>query len=180
MARRKAVCVTGMPGSGKEGFLDVAQEMGLPVVRMGDVVREEAARRGLDGTDVSVGTMADAERRKHGPAVWARRTLERIDADAVVIDGLRSRAELKAFRDGFDEVVVVAVHASPRTRHTRMTLRGREDDDLDTAGFQVRDQRELAWGLGEVIALADRMIVNEGSYEAFQGEARRVLERAFG
>ncbi|MFA5579215.1 MAG: AAA family ATPase, partial [Methanothrix sp.] len=33
----------GMPGSGKSVAADVAREMNIPVVVMGDVIREEAA-----------------------------------------------------------------------------------------------------------------------------------------
>src|SRR5437773_942901 len=58
----RVVCLTGMPGCGKEEALAVAQTLGFSVVRMGDVVREEALRRGLPITDATVGGMANAER----------------------------------------------------------------------------------------------------------------------
>ncbi len=47
VGRRRSVivCVTGMPGCGKEEVARIAERMGFSVVRMGDVVREEAARR---------------------------------------------------------------------------------------------------------------------------------------
>ncbi|MFQ6012435.1 MAG: AAA family ATPase [Thermoplasmata archaeon] len=175
-----ALCVTGMPGSGKEAFLEIAGQRGLPVIRMGDVVREEAARRGIGLTDEGVGGMADREREKHGMDVWARRTLERIETDRVIIDGLRSLEELDAFASRFtDGVVLVAVHASPSTRYRRIAQRARQDDIASEAAFRTRDRRELRWGLGGVIALADEMVVNEGDREEFQAEVRAILERVF-
>ncbi|MFQ5552343.1 MAG: AAA family ATPase [Thermoplasmata archaeon] len=180
MGGGKALCVTGMPGSGKEAFLAIATKRGLPIIRMGDVVRQEAARRGIDFTDVGVGGMADREREEHGRDIWAQRTLERIETDRVVIDGLRSLEELDAFTRRFtDGVVLVAVHASQGTRYRRIAQRARQDDIDSEVAFRTRDRRELRWGLGGLIALADEMVVNEGDLEAFRAEARAILERVF-
>jgi dephospho-CoA kinase len=181
MPSAKAVCVTGMPGCGKEEFLKIAAEVGLPIIRMGDVVREEARKRGISLTDMGVGGMANEEREIHGADIWARRTLEQISNDRVVIDGVRSPAEVEAFREAFGGcLIVVAIHASPRTRYERISSRRRKDDIATEEQLRSRDQRELRWGLGKVIALADYMIVNEGSLEDFRKEARDVLRRVFG
>lgn len=178
---RRALCITGMPGCGKEEVLKVAVEGGYAVVRMGDVVRAEAARRGLPATDAGVGGMAHEERERHGPAVWARRTLAEATADDLVIDGIRSLHEVAYFREAFGEALtVVAVHASPRTRHRRIARRQRRDDAETEEALRRRDERELAWGLGQVIALADRMIVNEGSLEDLRKGAGRLLQEVFG
>ncbi|MEE9593327.1 MAG: AAA family ATPase [Thermoplasmata archaeon] len=180
MGDGKALCVTGMPGSGKEAFLELAAERGLPVIRMGDVVRQEADRRGIDLTDVGVGGMADREREQHGMDIWAHRTLERIATDRVIIDGLRSLEELDTFTQRFtDGVVLVAVHASQKTRYQRIARRARQDDIDSETAFRTRDRRELRWGLGGVIALADEIVVNEGDLEAFRAEAGSILERVF-
>src|SRR5947209_15554784 len=68
--RVKVVCVTGMPGCGKDELLGVARDLGFSIVRMGDVVREEATRRGLPITDEAVGGMAHAERQAYGFGIW--------------------------------------------------------------------------------------------------------------
>ncbi len=177
----KVVCVAGMPGCGKEEVLNVAQDLGFTIVRMGDVVREEAHRRGLPITDASVGGMAHAEREAHGFGIWAERTLPRIRGDRVLVDGLRGRGELDVFRKAFGEALaVVAVHASPKTRHERMLRRKRTDDAVTIEAVQARDLRELSWGLGDVIATADVMLVNEASLDDFRRQARAALERLHG
>lgn len=174
---RKIVCVTGLPGSGKDEVVQVARELGYDVVRMGDVVREEAARRRLPITDAAVGGMAHQERIEHGFGVWAERTVPRVAGDRVLIDGLRGKAELDVFRRAFgDRLVVLAVHASPATRHARMATRQRSDDAATRAALRARDERELGWGLGEVIAMAEVLLVNEGSLTAFRRTARAALE----
>src|SRR2546428_29252 len=104
-----------MPGCGKEEVLVAAKDVGFSIVRMGDVVREEAQRRGLPITDAAIGGMAHAEREAHGFGIWAERTLPRIHGERVVVEGLRGRAELEVFRKAFGEgLVVVAVHPKRR------------------------------------------------------------------
>ncbi len=159
----------------------MASEIGLPVIRMGDVVREEAARRGIVPTDEGIGGMAHREREVHGPDVWARRTLELMSAERMVIDGVRSLEEVAFFRQTFgDGLTILAVLASPKTRYMRISKRSRDDDILTEKELSVRDERELRWGLGNVIALADHVIVNEGSLGEFQETARALLEEVFG
>ncbi|MFW5929498.1 MAG: AAA family ATPase, partial [Halobacteriota archaeon] len=62
----KVVATVGLPGSGKSVFEDVAGELDVPVVSMGDVIRREVARRGLDPSDVNMGRVAVDLREKEG------------------------------------------------------------------------------------------------------------------
>ncbi len=177
----KVICVTGMPAAGKEEFQKVAAREGYTIVRMGDVVREEARRRGLPITDAAVGGMAHAERETHGVAVWAERTIPHARADRVCIDGLRSPAELATFRKAFaGGLVVFAVTAAPKTRWERVQRRRRADDARTWDEFLRRDARERGWGLEEVIAAADVTIVNEGTLEQFYTDVREALRKLDG
>ena len=177
----KVLCLTGMPGCGKEELVRVAQELGFSIVRMGDTVREEAARRNLGTSDEAIGGFAHREREAHGYGVWAERTLPRVVGEHILIDGLRGSAELEAFRKALGESLqVVAVHASPRVRFGRLRARDRSDAPASWDEFLVRDRRELAWGLGDVIATADFLIVNEGDLGSFRARARDVMESVLG
>ncbi|HEV8595032.1 MAG TPA: AAA family ATPase [Thermoplasmata archaeon] len=173
----RVICVTGMPGCGKEEFVKVAEQRGLAIVRMGDIVREEAKRRGLKFSDETVGGMAHEERVKNGFGVWAERTVPHITDRPTVIDGIRGREEVEVFRRAFgDRLAVVAIHASPKVRYERIRKRGRGDDVISLEEFRRREERELGWGLGEVIATADFTVVNEDGLEGMQAECRRVLD----
>ena len=177
-SRVKVLCVTGMPAAGKEEFQKVASEMGFDVVRMGDVVRDEARRRGLPVTDTAVGGMAHAERGAHGDAIWAERTIPRVTGPRVLIDGLRSPAELAVFRNAFGPgLVVFAVEAAPETRWRRVQRRRRADDATTWEEFLRRDARERGWGLEDVIAAADVVIEHVGTLEEFYAAARAALRR---
>jgi len=170
--------VTGMPGCGKEELLQVAASLGLPVLRMGDVVRDEARRRGLPITDLAVGGMANTEREKHGLAVWAERTVPHVTAKLSLIDGVRGTAEVAVFRKAWPrQVAVIAVDASPEVRLERVKRRARPDDAPTLAAFLERDRRELSWGLGEVIAAAEHHLDNEGTLEDFRRRSREMLTK---
>ena len=162
----KILVTTGMPGSGKEELLSRCIARGAKVIRMGDMVREKAKEFGLDLSDSSVGSLADEERKRYGMDVWAKRTIPFVGGDLVAIDGTRGPDEIRAFRKAFgDALVVVAVHAAPRTRFERLKSRGRPDSPSDFGEFELRDKRELDWGLGDAIALADYMVINEDILE---------------
>lgn len=159
----------------------MAVELGYAVVRMGDVVRDEARKRGLPITDAIVGGMAHEERQKHGVAVWAERTIPRVKGERVLIDGLRSPAEREVFRHAFgNQLLVFGIVASQRARWERVQRRRRPDDAQTFEEFQRRDARELGWGLGEVVASADLTIVNEGTLEAFRSRVREELRKLDG
>ena len=174
----RILVTTGMPGAGKEEFLMVCQSRGAKVVRMGDIVREKVKELGLDPSDNSVGTLANDERKRYGMDIWAKRTIQFVGGDLVVIDGTRGPDEVRAFKHAFGEaLIVVAIHSSPRTRYDRIKSRSRGDSPTTWDEFEQREKRELAWGLGEVIATADYMIVNEGTLSQLKTDVRKFLAK---
>ena len=109
----KIVGFVGMPGSGKSAAAGVAREMNIPVVVMGDVIREEAARRGLPPTDRNLGAVGNDLRSKEGPDAIATRCLAKIratGASVVVVEGIRSRSEVERFRESADDFLLIEVY----------------------------------------------------------------------
>jgi Dephospho-CoA kinase len=169
------LAVTGMPGAGKEEFLNVAKEDGINSVRMGDVVREHYALSDSVANDISVGVFADSERKKFGNNVWAKRTMEKMSGDMFLVDGCRSMAEINAFKELGGDIRIVAIHSPPEIRYDRLVKRGRDDAPKNISEFEVRDAREISWGLGEVVALSNIMIVNSSSLENFRISSKEAL-----
>jgi dephospho-CoA kinase len=170
------IILTGMPGSGKGEFVAVARRRGYQVVTMGDVVRDEAARQGIAMNDSGVGGFASAERQRHGGDIWAARTLPRIRSDRTIIDGSRGTDELARFRAGLGQRVrVVAIHTAPQERFRRLQRRERPDAPKTWQEFADRDMRELSWGLGNLIALADVMMLNDGDLDTFRVRVDELL-----
>lgn len=173
---RRIVLVTGMPGSGKTELVFIAREMDVSIISMGDVVRSHANANGIPPD--RIGEFADSERKEHGYHIWAERTMPSIKGERVLIDGTRGLDEVERYRKEYGDVLkIVAVHSSQSTRFERLKARLRSDDPNLLEKFRERDRRELEWGIGHVIALADFMLVNEGPLEEFRDEARDVLTK---
>jgi dephospho-CoA kinase len=172
----KLIVTVGMPGSGKDELISVAQSMGLATLKMGDLVRDETRRRGLPLTNANVGRIASEERDKHGPAVWAQRAVPKLTETRMLVDGCRSDTEVTVFRHNFGDLYVLGIFASPEMRYDRMAARNRHDDGGGLQEFYDRDRRELKWGIGNAFALADGMLINEGTLEEFRRAARARLE----
>lgn len=179
----------GLPGSGKGEAATVAADAGIPVVVMGDVIRAECRRRGLDPAEHH-GQVAVALREEEGDDAIAARTLPRIREAAaerdredatVLVDGLRSTVELERFREAFgDDFTLVAVRAPFELRAERLDERGRDASDADLESLRERDARELDLGLGETLDRADVEIDNTGSLAAFRARVREVLDAGDG
>ena len=176
----RAIAFTGMPGAGKTVAVDVARELGIPVVRMGDAVWDEVRNRGLPLVHEHVGRVATEMREKYGRGIWAERTSDKVldlAVPTVVIDGVRTEEEVDVFRARLGhDFTLVAIHASPATRLRRILERQREDDARNAQEFHARDERELGWGIGRVIALADVMLVNEEHPERLAAQVREILK----
>ena len=172
----KLILTTGMPGAGKEEFLLAASDSGIPFLRMGDIVRESHAKRSEEDRDLSVGQLANLDRQRYGFDIWAKRAMEKMYGDIFMIDGCRSMDEVRAYRNISDDVNIVGIFASPATRYDRLVKRGRDDAPKNIEEFQARDTRELGWGLGETMALADYMIINESSLEDFKRDVKKLME----
>ena len=172
--------ITGMPGSGKTTASDVVREMGYPIVSMGDVIRAETERRGLEPNPENVGRVMLMLREEEGAEAVARRVIPKalsLKSRLVLIEGIRSLHEVEEFRRRLPNFRLIAIHASPRTRFRRLYMRGRSDDPKSWDIFMERDMRELSVGLGDAIAMADFMLVNEGTRDQLRRNMRRLVER---
>ena len=165
-----------MPGAGKSTVASFLKDKGFAVVTMGDVIREEAKRQGLEPTDVNLGKMMLKLRQDLGPGAVGQIVLQKLQRDhandnnnsgggsnknssIVVIDGIRSVAEVEVLKK-VGHVRLLAIHASEDTRFNYLRKRGRADAPSDSNEFTGRDKRELSVGVSEAIALANEMISN--------------------
>ena len=166
-----------MPGAGKSTVASFLKDKGFAVVTMGDVIREEAKRQGLEPTDVNLGKMMLKLRQDLGPGAVGQIVLQKLQRDHyandnnsgssgsnknysnVVIDGIRSVAEIEVLKQ-VGHVRLLAIHASEDTRFKYLRRRGRADAPSDSNEFTGRDKRELSVGVSEAIALANEMISN--------------------
>jgi len=178
----------GAPAAGKTVAAAVARELGIPVITMGDVIREEVQRRGLPFTDEYLGGVANELRAREGMDVIAKRCIPLIRAliehavkeaakPVLVIDGIRGLAEVEAFKQAFgSKFILVRIDAPLELRYARSQTRGRGDDSLGFEEFKRREARENQWGMAAAMAKADRVISNEGTIAAFKARIQDLLD----
>ena len=168
--------ISGMPGSGKSLVSEMATKRGAMIVSMGDIVREEAKKRGDSSKET-----AKNLRKEHGDYIVSELTIQKIKRlldegnEKIVVEGIRSHHEVELFKENFESFMIVSVFASPITRFERLKIRMREDDSQDYDGFLERDYRELGFGLGNVISLSDEMIINESDLESYYEKIEELL-----
>ena len=201
----KIIGLIGLPGSGKGEASRVAKQQGLTVLVMGDVIRQEAARQGLEATDANLGRIGCSLREKEGPQAVARRILKRALASGektVVVDGLRSREEADYFAAHARQFHLVEICAPAEQRLKWLQSRGRPDDPgrslagigaelyqdekiiascgepdgLAAAALEQRECREMGWGMCQAIEAAGLKLKNDGSLEEFRENVRKLLD----
>ena len=123
------------------------------------------------------GEIASRERKANGMDIWAKRTIERVQSNFVVVEGVRNIEEIQRFRKDMVIGLVVSISSGRDTRYARLLKRGREDDPRNIEEFTVREKRELSWGIGEVLATADRYICNDSSIVAFRESVKEFLRQ---
>jgi dephospho-CoA kinase len=180
----KIIAFVGMPASGKSEAARIAAEMGIPVINMGDVIRKEVLRLGLEPNDSNTGMVATQLRKCEGmDAVAVRCVFQIRDAgsDLVVVDGVRGIAEVECFRREFGEgFILISIYAPIEIRFSRVQKRGRSDDMNSIEGLRNRDERELGWGMGEAIDASNIEIENNSTLENFKKNVVEVLSNYLG
>ncbi|MDM8000136.1 MAG: AAA family ATPase [Dehalococcoidia bacterium] len=175
----KLVSIVGMAGSGKSEVAKVFEKSGFAKVRFGDITDEEVRRRGLELNEENERLVRQELRVKHGMAAYAQLSVPKIDGllqtGNAVVDGLYSWEEYLLMKERYGpRFSVVAVWASPRTRHQRLARRPVRPLTLEEAAS--RDIAEIQnLNKGGPIAMADFTIINESSLKDLERETRKVL-----
>jgi len=175
----KVVAIVGMAGAGKSEVARVFEEHGFKRVRFGDITDEELKKKGLESNEENERRIREELRKKYGMAAYAKLSSRRIDrllkSSNVVVDGLYSWEEYTLLRERYGEKLsVLAVWASPATRHARLAHRAKRALMLKEAASRDRSEIENI-NKGGPIAMADFAILNENSLEALEKETEQVL-----
>jgi len=161
------VALSGMPGAGKTTVARYLSQKGIPLLIMGDVVREVAETDGLKPTSDNLAKLMLRLRKKSGPETIAHLIVDKIKLmkkkdkklSVVIVDGIRSMAEVQVLRL-IGTVKLLAIHGSTLTRYTHVKERRRSDVPSTIDEFDKRDKIEMEVGISNAIALADESISN--------------------
>jgi len=176
----KVIGVVGMPASGKGEFAKIASDMGIPVIVMGDMIRNAVKTAGLEPTDTNFGLTASRLRAEQGMDAVAKLCIPEVEhqtAPLVLIDGIRGDSEVKRFRKAFPSFTLINIDSTFDNRLVRVAARGRTDDVHTAEELRNRDERELGWGLGKAQKMSDVQIKNNGTLDDFSKAVHRLLDK---
>lgn len=178
MEKKKLILIAGLPGSGKSTVSRIlANNYKLPVVSMGDCVREEAKKEGVKEELKSMKEFMIELRKKYGKDFVAKltsRKIERMKEKVIVVDGIRSKEELEFFKNRYEKVFLLVIHSDINTRFKRLAKRRRPDDPKSLEELKMRDEAELSLGLREIMK-EDIRIINEGSIKELEDLVNEII-----
>jgi dephospho-CoA kinase len=176
----KIIGLAGTNGSGKDMLGQVlADDYGYIFISVSDILRAEAAKRGLPSNRETLRTISAEWRRKNGLGVLIDMAIEKLKSSSDIYNGLvvsamRNRGEaehLKAVGG-----TLIWIDADPRVRYERVTSRARDAESKMTfEEFMIAERQEMeqsgdeaTLGGAKVKELADIYLENSGSIDDFK------------
>lgn len=171
--------ITGRNCAGKDTVADFLERRGFERHSLSDVLREELRVRGVPITRTALIDVGRELRRNEGPAVLAERMKKLIRTERVALVSVRSPAEVKALR-GVEGFHLLSVEAPVEVRFRREIERKREGPAPTLDEFMALEKREdtadsNAQQLSATIAMADRVVANDGSLERLEERVAALL-----
>jgi dephospho-CoA kinase len=175
------IAVVGMAGSGKSLACDYFKTKGYPVIRFGDVTDEGLRLQGQSLQETNERRYRENLRKELGMAAYAIKISPRIrqlstsKVESIILDGLYSWEEYLYLKEKFPQLKLLGIYARPEIRRRRLSKRPIRP--LDEQQAKARDLAELNnLNKAEPIALADYLVINEGSIAAFHQELTKALK----
>ncbi len=173
--------LTGKNGAGKGEVARYLQERGFNYFSLSDVLREEAARQGLEVTRDHLVELGNRMRAEGGPGVLAEKVFARLDPEKhYVVDSVRHPSEVQVLRRRSD-FILASVRAPERLRFERLRQRGRENDPRSFNEFKDLEKKEASSAnasdqqLDQAIALADVVVENTGPLKMLRDKVKEIL-----
>ncbi len=176
--------VVGQNGSGKDEVVKyLRKKYGMPFLSSGDIVREIAANRGIDGTRENLSRISAELFSLHGKGFFMKQIAQKIKANGWAnagVSGIRAPEDVTALKNAFGKnFFLIHVHVSdPQDRYRRMGHRGEARDALTTTEFQAQDaNEEQLFHLSETLKSADAVISNDGSLSDFHTAIEQIVRQ---
>ena len=174
------IAIAGPNASGKGEVANILKEKGYVYYSLSDEVREVAKERGLELTRENLIKTANEFRVKEGDGVWARRVLNKIKEDDVVVDSIRHPDEVRELKK--KQAVLIAVDADVEIRFKRGLARGRIGAETTLEDFVKIEKQESTdeknkQQITNTIKMADYTINNNGTLEELKARVEEVLAK---
>jgi len=179
--RKVLLAVVGLPGAGKSAAAAYFKSKGFPVLRLGAITDDIIKERGLENNVANNKLVREEVREKHGMHAYMKLNTKKIkdlfaENNVVVIDGMRSYEEYEYALENFSSVYLLGIVADKKLRYARV----RKRKDRSTLFGTKRDITEiLNLNMGPTIALADKILINNGSVADLEDRLQEVYREVY-
>lgn len=172
--------IVGQPSCGKDTVAEYLSNLGFNHISTGDLIRADMRKLGIPIDRDNMRKFSTESRQQKG-AAYPINELSEINSNTV-FSGMRNVPEIKALREKFgNNFKLIAVDAPIEIRYARIAGRQREGDQITFEQFKEQEEAERngnpdAHQVDQVVALADLIIVNDGSKEDLFEKTKKLLE----
>lgn len=176
--RQLVLILTGLSGSGKTTASAFFCKINIPVVRMGEITERLLQKKRLSPSEKNESFIRTNLRKRQGDDIYARLTVREIlnkikKSPIVVIEGMRSKIELRCFQRELPYVKVVFIDADKQTRGLRLIKR--RVRPLTFEEIQKREAWEETLGVVLLKKIADVVIKNQGTKKSLYAKLGKAL-----
>ncbi|MCR5484663.1 MAG: AAA family ATPase [Clostridiales bacterium] len=168
------LAAVGKNGTGKDFFLEyIAKKYDLPMVSIGDIVRELATNDGLELTRDNLHKTSQKYMGLYGQTFFPEQIVKKIKdsgAPVFLVSGIRPLSDVQYLKESFgkDFILVDIVISDDDVRYSRMIARGSARDGKSVEMLKEMDaDEEKIFHTSETEKLADYTIKNDGGVEDF-------------
>ena len=171
--------LTGTKGSGKGDLSKYLEDKGFQKLVFSDVLKDELIKRNILPTRENLQNLGN-EFRQQGGDILAKKLLEKVTQEKVVLDGIRNPNEITYLKANTD-FVLIGIDADEHTRYERGLLRGSPKDPRTFKEFRERDFKDrksedpAGLQVDNCLAQADYKIFNNITIEEFHAQIESVL-----
>ncbi|MBI3990743.1 MAG: AAA family ATPase [Candidatus Omnitrophica bacterium] len=175
--------IIGLTGTNAAGKGEVAKYLinkGFAYHSLSDILREEAARRGLNHTRENLIQLGNELRKDGGPGILAKMLKGKI-GNKDIVDSVRNPAEIKEL-SGEPGFILIGVDAPVELRFQRAVKRKRQGDGFTLQEFKEKEAKENsdlpeAQQLNKCLELADARIINDKTLDVLYENIDKIIKR---
>lgn len=178
------IAVTGFPGAGKSTVAELICERADDSVELetGQVTRkaffENKGRKPESSDELGDWVTSKMEDDNLYFSKKMSEYIEDMDSEIIILGGLRRKDELDDIRDTVEEnFIIITVEADEKTRLERLRERDRDNEgEFSLEDLRKRDEREIGWGVDEMIEASEIKIRNEDSLDELKNKVDEMME----
>ena len=168
------LAAVGKNGTGKDFFLEfISKKYDLPMISIGDIVRELATKDGLELTRENLHKTSQKYMGQYGQTFFPEQIVKKIKesgSPVYLVSGIRPFSDVQYLKSAFGDtfLLVDIVISDDMVRYERMLARGSDRDGSSIEKLREYDAgEEKIFHTSQTEKMADIVIKNDGTVEDF-------------